>query len=148
MSAQKEIDNVVSLQKDVVVFHEDSGIVDAAPVSHVQSDLLDEVGNYTDSTIVSYLERPKVLFTGTFLAGDVYGNIGGAPSPPLFLPTSIVLPNTLVANKLQGIQGMRYGMEFHIVVNATRFASGRYGMYFVYTGGTTEDRAADRKSVV
>jgi len=57
------------------------------------------------------------------------------------MPSEVVTANSIVANKLQGIQGLRYGLEFHIVVNATRFASGRYGMYFVYTGGSEQQNA-------
>lgn len=141
--SQTESDNIQNSTEDIVVFHDDAG-VKITDVIHSEEQNLDFLnGNSVDLSIITFLERPKVFATGNFISTDVYGQIGGIPSVPYLLPSAFINPNSLVADKLQGVQGIKYDLEMTIVVNATRFAQGLYGLYFVYTGGLAPDLATE-----
>lgn len=134
-------------QKDITTFHNDAGIRTTQVVdeTHLTSKIFEESEQMTDLSIISFLERPKKLLTGSFATGDAYGNIGGVAFTDPFMPQD-GLTNPLTLNKLQGVAGIRYDLEFEIVTNCTRFAQGLYGLFFCYTGGCNKDRAGEWKA--
>lgn len=138
ISDQTETMNVQQTKEDIVVFHDDSGVRTTDVVSSEEQDLDELNGNMVNLSIITFLERPKIFITGNLISTDTYGFIGGAPMPPYQMPRASINPNSLMANKLQGLQGIKYDLEFTVVVNATRFAQGLYGLYFCYTGGVAE----------
>lgn len=135
ISNQVEPGSATSLTHDIVDFHDDQGLVTATIDSPMDQPIDGDL--HTELTVVSFLERPKIFRSGSFTASDVFGTLGGVAFPPLPMPLSVIQGNTINFNKLQGIQGIKYDLEFTIVVNATRFTQGLYAMYFVYDGGVS-----------
>jgi hypothetical protein len=129
--------------KDITTFHNDGALREADVIAYDKpgDDLYGPSEFRNEMSIISFLERPKKLAASNFLSTDTYGNIGGAAWNASFFPKDGM--NAMVLNKLQGIAGIRYDLEFELVVNATRFVQGLYWFYFTYTGGVGQSRASE-----
>lgn len=147
-STQVEAEGVILENKDITTFHNDAGVRDTTVTDEVRvtSAVFDGSEQATDLSIITFLERPKILVSGSLANTDVYGNIGGAAFADLYMPLYGLQGSTMLQAKLQGILGVRYDLEFEIVVNCTRFAQGLYAMYFCYTGGGPERTAIEWKA--
>ncbi len=88
----------------------------------------------TEQTIIDFLSKPIVLFSGAFSIADTFTFLNST-SLPLAAFTSA--QGSLWTQKLLGFFGIRMDMRIRIVVNANRFQQGRYIVGWMPLGGNT-----------
>ncbi len=108
---------------------------DESMVSHV-SPLWFSINDtqQTEQTIIDFLAKPIVLFSGAFNITDTFSFLNSS-SLPLAAFTSA--QGSLWTQKLLGFFGIRMDMRIRIVVNANRFQQGRYIVGWMPLGGNT-----------
>lgn len=133
-TSQNESNSPVTVMHDIVHFTDDAGVVDTNTLHHVIEDLSSLSVINHDLSIISFLKRPKIYRSGRLSSTDTYGVIGGVAFPLVNVPSSL-LSNTMVLDKLKGVMGIRSTLVITVVVNATRFTQGVYGLFHVPSGG-------------
>lgn len=83
------------------------------------------------SSIISFLEKPRVYETGSFTINDTVGTFAASVIP------RDLLNNTLFKAKLANIYSMKADIRIRITLNATPFQQGRYMLCWIPTGGSS-----------
>lgn len=87
-----------------------------------------------EQSLKEYLAKPISILSGTFATTDTLTSITSTSMPFGIMTTS---GGAMWRSKLSGYFGIRFTMNFRIVVNANRFQQGRYIMSFTHFGGGT-----------
>lgn len=133
-NTQVEGEDSTTTVVDITTFEDDAGVVTASPGNAtLNASLFSGTEQQTIINIKSIMERPHLWYGGTLLPGDTFGTIGGFARGMSLVPGVHI---SRVAQFLQNIAGIRFDLEYTVVVNATRFAQGLYGLFYVPTGGT------------
>lgn len=132
---QNESMDPMNSQHDILEFIDDAGIRETVVEHEHVRDLSSLSLIETDLSVVSFLKRPTLYRSGTFSSTDSYGNLNGVAFTPWHVPSAMIASSTLHLEKLKGILGMRAKTIVTVVVNATRFTQGLYGLFYVPSGG-------------
>jgi hypothetical protein len=79
--------------------------------------------------IVSFLQKPMELLSGSLSATDTVSTFAKIPLP------STALQNTLFQAKISGFLGFKADMRIKIIINGSRFQQGRYKLTWTPIGG-------------
>jgi len=111
----------------ITQFADDTLGVTAEPLSVSSQPLVPFMDVPGADSIITFLERPTVLFSGSFTTSDSTYLLSGDPFA--------LLAGGVKSSKLQGIYGIKADLVLTLNVNATRFQTGRYIMGWIPSGG-------------
>jgi len=114
------------------IFHSDANVVTTAvnKVSRTPANLHNSSSDHNRIAIENFLERPFIIQSGILQSTDTATIFPTIPIPQCFFSSDVYL------QKVKGFLGIRFDIVIRMVVNATRFMSGRYMLIWFPSGGS------------
>jgi hypothetical protein len=119
-------------------FNDDRELVSSIPaqIIDVPRSMLGTVDVDGSRNIVSFLEKPQRLQSGSFGTTDTMASFATIDLP------GVMLSNVKNFQKLSGVFMLRADMEFRLEINAAKFQQGRYMLCWLPNGGAPNNTIA------